>query len=185
MSPPPRRPTNPWTIVLIVVGACGGIALVGVAVLAAILFPVFAQARESARKTACMSNVKILSLAVMMYAQDNDERLPLAANWQTSVTPYAQQGQTTPRRVDTCGARAETVPAYAFNRQLNSAKLWEIEAPNTTPVIFESSLGEANGSDLLESFVTPHRNQGLVGFLDGSARAEDSAPPNTPAGATQ
>lgn len=47
-----------------------------IAILAAILFPVFAQARESARKTACLSNTKQLGTAVMMYVQDYDEMYP-------------------------------------------------------------------------------------------------------------
>ncbi len=45
-----------------------------IAILAAILFPVFAQARESARTTSCLSNEKQLVLAVLMYVQDYDER---------------------------------------------------------------------------------------------------------------
>jgi prepilin-type N-terminal cleavage/methylation domain-containing protein/prepilin-type processing-associated H-X9-DG protein len=48
-----------------------------IAILAAILFPVFARAREKARQSSCLSNVKQISLAVLMYAQDYDERLPL------------------------------------------------------------------------------------------------------------
>ncbi|GAB4454109.1 MAG: hypothetical protein OHK0029_08290 [Armatimonadaceae bacterium] len=44
-----------------------------IAILAAILFPVFAQAREKARQTACLSNVKQMGLGMMMYAQDYDE----------------------------------------------------------------------------------------------------------------
>jgi prepilin-type N-terminal cleavage/methylation domain-containing protein/prepilin-type processing-associated H-X9-DG protein len=47
-----------------------------IAILAAILFPVFAQARESARKITCMSNAKQLGLAVLMYTQDFDEQFP-------------------------------------------------------------------------------------------------------------
>jgi prepilin-type N-terminal cleavage/methylation domain-containing protein/prepilin-type processing-associated H-X9-DG protein len=47
-----------------------------IAILAAILFPVFAKAREKARQTACLSNNKQLSLAIMQYTQDNDELLP-------------------------------------------------------------------------------------------------------------
>ena len=47
-----------------------------IAILAAILFPVFAQAREKARQTACLSNVKQVGLGLMMYAQDYDEVLP-------------------------------------------------------------------------------------------------------------
>lgn len=49
-----------------------------IAILAAILFPVFAQARESARITSCMSNMKQHGTAWMMYAQDYDETFPLS-----------------------------------------------------------------------------------------------------------
>jgi prepilin-type N-terminal cleavage/methylation domain-containing protein/prepilin-type processing-associated H-X9-DG protein len=47
-----------------------------IAILAAILFPVFAQAREKARQTACLSNLKQVGLALMMYTQDYDETNP-------------------------------------------------------------------------------------------------------------
>src|SRR5438270_7124865 len=57
-----------------------------IAILAAILFPVFAKAREQARKTACTSNVKQLGLAWMMYVQDNDETFP-PTNSPTAPTP--------------------------------------------------------------------------------------------------
>ncbi|HZP80940.1 MAG TPA: DUF1559 domain-containing protein [Chthonomonadaceae bacterium] len=47
-----------------------------IAILAAILFPVFAQAREKARQASCLSNMKQLGLALNMYVQDNDEMFP-------------------------------------------------------------------------------------------------------------
>src|SRR3954451_3380210 len=47
-----------------------------IAILAAILFPVFARAREQARKTSCISNVNQLGKAWMMYVQDYDEHFP-------------------------------------------------------------------------------------------------------------
>jgi prepilin-type N-terminal cleavage/methylation domain-containing protein/prepilin-type processing-associated H-X9-DG protein len=47
-----------------------------IAILAAILFPVFAQARESARRTSCLSNVKQMGVAFAMYTQDYDETTP-------------------------------------------------------------------------------------------------------------
>jgi len=47
-----------------------------ISLLASILFPVFARARENARRTSCMSNVKQMALAFMQYTQDYDERLP-------------------------------------------------------------------------------------------------------------
>ncbi|MEO6908353.1 MAG: DUF1559 domain-containing protein [Abditibacteriaceae bacterium] len=47
-----------------------------IAILAAILFPVFARARENARRASCLSNLKQIGLGVMMYTQDYDERYP-------------------------------------------------------------------------------------------------------------
>ena len=59
-----------------------------IAILAVILFPVFAQAREKARQAACLSNVRQLSTAVMMYVQDYDEQYPMTANYNTgALTP--------------------------------------------------------------------------------------------------
>ena len=76
-----------------------------IAILAAILFPVFAQARENARKSTCQSNLKQLGLAVMMYAQDYDEILPRGYiyeipgdtnylfSWMQLCMPYIKNGK--------------------------------------------------------------------------------------------
>ena len=62
--------------------------LVVIAIIAAILFPVFAQAREKARQTSCLSNTRQLATAVMMYVQDYDEQYPMTANYNDgSATP--------------------------------------------------------------------------------------------------
>jgi prepilin-type N-terminal cleavage/methylation domain-containing protein/prepilin-type processing-associated H-X9-DG protein len=52
-----------------------------IAILAAILFPVFAQAREKARATSCLSNLKQIGLGAVMYAQDYDEVFPGSWQW--------------------------------------------------------------------------------------------------------
>ena len=49
-----------------------------IAILAAILFPVFARAREKARQTSCLSNVRQLGVGMLMYVQDYDETMPMA-----------------------------------------------------------------------------------------------------------
>ena len=56
-----------------------------IAILAAILFPVFAQAREKARQTSCLSNLKQIGTAMMLYTDDNHETFPMVRNgYQTS-----------------------------------------------------------------------------------------------------
>ena len=56
-----------------------------IAILAAILFPVFAQAREKARSASCLSNTKQMGTALIMYSQDYDEQFPLAYGWYPGV----------------------------------------------------------------------------------------------------
>jgi prepilin-type N-terminal cleavage/methylation domain-containing protein len=58
-----------------------------IAILAAILFPVFAQAREKARQATCTSNLKQFMTAILMYDQDYDECLPLSITGKNSVGP--------------------------------------------------------------------------------------------------
>jgi prepilin-type N-terminal cleavage/methylation domain-containing protein/prepilin-type processing-associated H-X9-DG protein len=58
-----------------------------IAILAAIHFPVFAQAREKARAASCVSNLKQLGLGLLMYAQDYDEHFPGAYMLNVTVTP--------------------------------------------------------------------------------------------------
>jgi prepilin-type N-terminal cleavage/methylation domain-containing protein/prepilin-type processing-associated H-X9-DG protein len=67
-----------------------------IAIMAAILFPVFAQARERARAIACLSNAKQIGLGVNMYVQDYDGAIPFYTNddwtvlWQDQIAPYVK-----------------------------------------------------------------------------------------------
>jgi prepilin-type N-terminal cleavage/methylation domain-containing protein/prepilin-type processing-associated H-X9-DG protein len=73
-----QRPHHGFTLIELLV------VIAIIAILAAILFPVFAQAREKARQTACLANQKQLSTSIMMYTQDYDETYPMAASFNTS-----------------------------------------------------------------------------------------------------
>ncbi|BDI30237.1 hypothetical protein CCAX7_22880 [Capsulimonas corticalis] len=78
-----------------------------IAILAAILFPVFAQAREKARQTTCQSNLKGFMLAILQYNQDNDDCMPI------SVSNGAQIGSATAAAypgVQQFGVHAQIMP---------------------------------------------------------------------------
>lgn len=73
-----------------------------IAILAAILFPVFARARENARRASCSSNLKQIGLGVMQYSQDYDEKLPARVyfggapgegSWRDVIQPYVKSTQ--------------------------------------------------------------------------------------------
>ena len=75
-----------------------------IAILAAILFPVFARARENARRSSCQSNLKQIGLGVLQYVQDYDEKYPFGhnqgggasggyLNWYSAVDPYLKSRQ--------------------------------------------------------------------------------------------
>ncbi|MEO7718410.1 MAG: DUF1559 domain-containing protein [Capsulimonas sp.] len=75
-----------------------------IAILAAILFPVFAKAREKARQISCTSNEKQIGLGIMQYVQDNDEIMPsgrmspgnadnTGGSWQVTLQPYIKSYQ--------------------------------------------------------------------------------------------
>lgn len=72
-----------------------------IAILAAILFPVFARARENARRASCQSNLKQIGLGIMQYIQDYDERMPFyntgnaetGAFWMDTIQPYIKSYQ--------------------------------------------------------------------------------------------
>src|SRR5690242_13596860 len=70
-----RRKTNGFTLIELLV------VIAIIAIMAAILFPVFAQAREKARQTMCASNLRQMGLAVTMYRQDYDSRNPNEWPW--------------------------------------------------------------------------------------------------------
>ncbi len=78
------------------------------AILAALLFPVFSQARERARRTACLSNLKQMGLGIQMYSQDYDEHLPAWNSYWVCYTNGATGGEGPDGGVD-CGAESDGI----------------------------------------------------------------------------
>jgi prepilin-type N-terminal cleavage/methylation domain-containing protein/prepilin-type processing-associated H-X9-DG protein len=100
-----------------------------IAILAAILFPVFAQARAKARQTACLSNMKQIGTAVLMYSGDYDESIVPSENgavgvnltsWPTLIQPYVKN-----RDVFVCPSGDETAAAANPEQVAPSTRLYK------------------------------------------------------------
>ena len=90
-----------------------------IAVLAAILFPVFAQAREKSMQSACLSNQKQIATAILMYVQDNDETMPSSSTVWKNVNLGAA--------VLVCPTKGKSFPnGYVFNNTLSAMPLGNI-----------------------------------------------------------
>jgi prepilin-type N-terminal cleavage/methylation domain-containing protein/prepilin-type processing-associated H-X9-DG protein len=103
-----------------------------IAILASILFPVFARARENARRASCQSNLKQLGLAIMQYSQDYDETyMPTYAageSWDQIITPYMGQakgrsGAEVSPGIFQCPSDSTPAPGWAGGRQQRSYAL--------------------------------------------------------------
>ena len=143
-----------------------------IAILAAILFPVFQKVRENARRASCTSNLKQLSLAVIQYQQDADEIMPLGlGNAVTSSTPgnwmfYTgySVAHSTPTTFDPSqGSIYSYVKSkgvyicpddstnqgnsYAINVVVSGVNLSQFTAPASTILFVEESDGYGGGTD--------------------------------------
>ncbi|MGC4047055.1 MAG: DUF1559 domain-containing protein [Armatimonas sp.] len=134
---PPKKPGLPgWAWGLI---GCAVISPLLLLILAAITFPVFAQAREKARQTSCLSNCKQMALGAMMYMQDYDEVMPpKGAKWMDLSEPYTKSPQ-----VYRCPSYGSNPYGYAMNSEPLGKKLEKIKDMETLYLIFDSNVSRA------------------------------------------
>ncbi|OPZ87410.1 MAG: Fimbrial protein precursor [bacterium ADurb.Bin429] len=143
-----------------------------IAILAAILFPVFAKAREKANQTTCLNNQRQISVAIMMYAQDHDEYLPN----QKTVWGVIDVD----RQILKCVTAGPAVQnAYGYNNGVSGVTLGDIadpvatfltadaissvfSHPNVAPNVVYSKLG----------VVERHAERANVSFVDGHVGAQ-------------
>ncbi|HEY3333025.1 MAG TPA: DUF1559 domain-containing protein [Capsulimonadaceae bacterium] len=109
-----------------------------IAILAAILFPVFATAREKARQSSCLSNLKQLGLAFGQYTQDADEQFPPNTSavtndpWPNIIMPYVKSQAVFQCPDDTnsqpIGGNLQYLVSYAYSQYFGTA-VWLLGAP--------------------------------------------------------
>ena len=155
-----------------------------IAILAAILFPVFAKAREKARQSSCLSNVKQLSLGFLQYAQDFDERMPqhrcnAPGNVQglcyfQQIEPYLKNAQIMKCPSSNLAAYGAPYPNldYGFNIHFAGDPLGKSEFPAQQIMMAESRNGYTGHASYYFHCdeITGH-NEGInAGYIDGHAK---------------
>jgi prepilin-type N-terminal cleavage/methylation domain-containing protein/prepilin-type processing-associated H-X9-DG protein len=92
-----------------------------IAILASILFPVFARARENARRASCQNNLKQIAIGVTQYIQDYDEKFPIYCTDNLNVVPYG--------------------PASMLQPYLKSTQIFQCPSDSTAPGLSETAAG--------------------------------------------
>ena len=103
-----------------------------IAILAAILFPVFARARENARRSSCQSNLKQIALGVKQYIQDYDEKYPIR-NYASSPPGTTSCTAATTGNTSCSNGWAITLQPYLKSSQIFQCPSETLPPANTTP----------------------------------------------------
>ncbi len=130
-----------------------------IAILAAILFPVFARAREKARQTTCTSNQRQIAASVQMYAQDHDETLPSSSTIWSDI-------KVDPGVLICPTAGKQVTNAYAYNVNYSGMALGEVMQPESAVILADSLV---TGNSMLTGIDVEYRhsNMAIGAFLDG------------------
>jgi prepilin-type N-terminal cleavage/methylation domain-containing protein/prepilin-type processing-associated H-X9-DG protein len=174
-----------------------------IAILAAILFPVFAQAREKARSAMCQSNCRQLATATLMYVQDYDETF--IGFWpgidrKQLLYPYTKSGasnaQLDPNQVWYCPSvkNPSSQASYGLNSSLNFVSLASIQQPADTVLVCDAGLNSMGQPITATHCMSPakavnasngrpdprHSGGVMVGFVDAHVKWTRMAAPFYP-----
>ena len=123
---------------------------------------VFTEARDAARSTACLSNMKQICLAALIFIQDADERFSLkAASYKKSLMPYTKN-----EAIFKCPSDVGGGSSYSFNSNLAGIRQAKIKAPAETVMIYEGKNGQLDFR---------HDGRAAVSFADGHAKLLNAA----------
>ncbi len=149
-----------------------------IAILAAILFPVFARAREKARQTTCTSNQKQINTTIQMYTQDHEETFPVSSTAWADLKLDAG--------VVKCPSANRSIPnnyVYLAGSLLGGRALGDISDPTIIPVTIDGNASSsvithgasiALKTDIVDKVETRHSGFAITSYADGHVGQVDS-----------
>jgi prepilin-type N-terminal cleavage/methylation domain-containing protein/prepilin-type processing-associated H-X9-DG protein len=185
---PPRGRRSGFTLIELLV------VIAIIAILAAILFPVFSRARENARRSSCQSNLKQIALGLSQYTQDYDERYLIqgttspAATFAEILQPYVKSRQIflCPSALNSTwdplasGANWNNGPygtwtsngytgSYGMNTSIDGKAVSQISQPSRVPAFLDSSHFATGGA--FENWVLVRHFEGVnLAYVDGHVK---------------
>jgi len=118
-----------------------------IAILAAILFPVFARAREKARQNTCLNNQRQIALAIQMYVQDNRETYfpdPVSRSWATYLVSY--NGPTIYDCPTLTGIGNNNAPEYTINAGVFGLAAAQVKSPSASLLLTDCTKAAMTGN---------------------------------------
>ncbi len=170
-----KRNKNGFTLIELLV------VIAIIAILAAILFPVFARAREKARQTTCLSNQRQIAASFAIFAQDHEETFPAAASVWSDIKVDVN--------VLKCPSAGNAVTnAYVYNNDLSEKAIGKIDDPTKKTVTGDGAhtatvavpplpATENNVAYSSADFLYRHSNMVILSFADGHAGITKDTPP--------
>ncbi|NIM06623.1 MAG: DUF3352 domain-containing protein [Armatimonadetes bacterium] len=123
------------------------------------------QGRGKSRQANCLSDVRQITTAMMMFAADHDDRLPEASRWTEEIQPYLTSQRALCCLNDSSGAKS----SYGMNAALSGKKLSDMPNPESTVLVFEAAHPGPNPRGDSGAVAVPPRHEGgnNFGFVDG------------------
>jgi len=125
---------------------------------------------KNPRKSQCLSNIKVLSLAFLMYRADNDGAMPLANNWALETAVYLKGKEYGRNNVYKC-PWGDLPYSYGLNEPLAGKSESDFGVAETLVMLFEGSSETRNFVGGPKDFVGRHDGKGNIGFADGHVKS--------------
>ena len=122
------------------------------------------------RKSQCISNIKRLSVAALMYRADNDGYMPLGNRWGSDIGGYLKSSEHGQNNVYKC-PWGDQPYSYGLNGQLAGMAEKEFGVAETLVMVFEGTSESPNHVGGPKDFVARHEGKGSIGFADGHAKS--------------